>query len=225
MPRDIKSTQDLVRQQFLQKLLGDTETKDSIEPTDSPIDYIAPGMIMSGGKMLGRAALDNPAAFQALKSMVSDAPAIVGNEVGSIGRNVGKGIKLIDTAPQNTVGKVVVKDLPKELPIGKSIQDFSKEQQMIPGVAFGKQAPTEALGKATTRELPKELSIGKVTRNFKDDPQTLAQVTFAPEPTVEPLGNVSNDIKQSSAYTPGIGSVSVENEPGFKDLVNKLKKK
>jgi len=72
MPKyDLKSTNELTIRNFLDKIAGDKETQDSIEPTDSPIDYVAGA---AGAKLGG--------------AMARDAAGIIGNELGAVGSNI-----------------------------------------------------------------------------------------------------------------------------------------
>lgn len=242
MPRDIKPTDELVRQEFLQNLFGDKETSDSIVPTDSPIDYIAPGMLMSAGKKIA----SNPETFKALKALVTDVPELVSNEVGSVGRNVkpwnvGKGIKLVDnpSRPIGSVtndlrpstpysaGKVIVKDIPRETRFGNIINKLD-HSPIVTNTELAAESEALPIGNVTTQELPKELPVGETIH--KVDPiQTITNTEFAKEAknSTPPLGKAINDIKQSAPYSPPEGKLIIDKDElvqKFKKLTEKLKK-
>jgi hypothetical protein len=88
MPKDIKTTQELALRSFLDKLIGDEAAKpgdDSIrEPIVSPIDFIPVQQIGA----LGAKGVSQIAKSPVVKSFVADAPGIIGNEIGSIGKNI-----------------------------------------------------------------------------------------------------------------------------------------
>ena len=73
-PKELPETSDLVRNQFLDSMIGDKRTDEAIEPVSSPIDLMAG----AAGAKLGSA-------------MAQDAAAILGNEIGSIGASIPEG--------------------------------------------------------------------------------------------------------------------------------------
>jgi hypothetical protein len=70
-PKDLGNTANLARGIALDSYVGDVKTPEAIEPTDSPIDYLAAG---AGAKLGG--------------AMARDAGGILGNEIGAIGNNI-----------------------------------------------------------------------------------------------------------------------------------------
>lgn len=120
MPKDLKSTKELTIRDFLNNLIGDKETSDSIVPTDSPIDYAAGGLGAKLGSLAAR-----------------DAGVVVGNEIGSIGKNL---------APLR--GTQITEELANKSALGQRAVQAGDKMNMVGDLAEGGAANIDDLARA-----------------------------------------------------------------------------